>query len=560
MLVSLSVRDVVLIDHLDVSFAGGLSALTGETGAGKSILLDALGLALGARADAGLVRPGAEQASAVAGFEVADDHPVSAVLAEHGIAGEDGSLILRRILGADGRSRAFVNDQPVSIGLLRQIGDCLVEVQGQFEQRGLLDAASHRELLDAFAGLSAAADTVTTLWQTWRDAEAARAEAMRELDEVRRDEAFLRHAVEELDRLDPQADEERTLAEQRTLLMNAEKLIEALNTAADTLAGGDATPGAEDRLAGARRALERVAPAAGGRLAPVLATLDRALLECEEALAQIHTLSSELEVDSVRQEDVEERLFALRDLARKHGTETGRLPALRESLRQRLAAIDSGGERLAALDRQVAEHRAVYIKAAEALSAGRQKAAKKLDRAVTAELPPLKLDKAVFRTHLARLDEDAWGPHGLDHIAFQVATNPGNPPGPLAKIASGGELARFLLAIKVVLAEIGPERTLIFDEVDSGIGGATAHAVGERLARLTRHRQVLVITHSPQVGARATHHLRVRKEPVGKRVATRVSPLSVDERHEEIARMLAGAVVTDEARAAARRLIEADAG
>ena len=560
MLVNLSVRDVVLIDHLDVSFAGGLCALTGETGAGKSILLDALGLALGARADAGLVRPGAEQASAVAGFEVETDHPVTAVLAEHGIASEDSSLILRRILGADGRSRAFVNDQPVSVGLLRQIGEHLVEVQGQFEQRGLLDAASHRELLDAFAGLSAAADAVTTIWEEWRGAEAARAEAASALDEVRRDEAFLRHAVEELDRLDPQPDEEQSLAEQRTLLMNAEKLIEALNTAADTLAGGDATLGAEDRLAGARRSLERVASAAGNRLAPVLATLDRALLECEEALAQIQSLSSEIEVDAGRQEDVEERLFALRDLARKHGTETARLPALRDTLRQRLAAIDIGGDRLAALDRTVAARRTAYLKAAEALSASRQKAAKKLDRAVTAELPPLKLDKAVFRTHIARLDEDAWGPHGLDRIAFQVATNPGSPPGPLAKIASGGELARFLLAIKVVLAEVGPARTLIFDEVDSGIGGATAHAVGERLARLTQHRQVLVITHSPQVGARATHHLRVRKETVGNRVATRVSPLSLEERHEEIARMLAGAEVTDEARAAARRLIEADAG
>ncbi|HEY5597658.1 MAG TPA: DNA repair protein RecN [Kiloniellales bacterium] len=560
MLVSLSVRDVVLIDRLDLSFSGGLCALTGETGAGKSILLDALGLALGARADAGLLRPGADQASATASFEVGAGHPATALLAEHGIAGEDGSLVLRRVVGADGRSRAFINDQPVSVGLLRQIGDSLVEVQGQFEQRGLLDVATHRELLDAFAGLTAPAAAVAAAWRAWRQAEAARAEAARELDEVRRDEAFLRHAVAELDSLGPQPDEERTLAEQRSLLMNAGKLIEALNAAADAVVGGDAAAGAEARLAGARRTLERVAPAAGGRLEPVLATLDRALLESAEALAQIQSMSSEIELDSGRLEEVEERFFALRDVARKHATEVARLPALRDSLQRRLAAIDSGGDRLAELDRAVTERRAAYVEAAEALSAARQKAAKKLDRAVAAELPPLKLDKAAFRTRVERQEESAWGPHGLDRIAFQVATNPGSPPGPLARIASGGELARFLLALKVVLAEIGPPRTLIFDEVDSGIGGATAHAVGERLERLTRHRQVLVVTHSPQVGARAAHHLRVRKEPVGDRLATRVSPLSLDERREEIARMLAGAEVTDEARAAARRLIEADAG
>jgi DNA repair protein RecN (Recombination protein N) len=560
MLVSLSVRDVVLIDHLDLSFEGGLSALTGETGAGKSILLDALGLALGSRADADLLRPGTKQASVTAGFEIAGDHPAVGLLSEYGMTGDDGSIILRRILGADGRSRAFVNDQPISVGLLRQFGDSLVEVQGQFEQRGLLDTATHRELLDAFGGLTAQAETVSTGWRALRAADTARADAARELDEVRRDEAFLCHAVEELDTLDPKPDDEQTLAEQRSLLMNAEKLIEASNAAEDALAGGESAIGAEAALANARRILERVAKAAGGRLDPVIATLDRALLETEEAMVQIQSISSEIELDSTRLDEVEERLFALRDLARKHGTETARLPELRETLRQKLTAIDNSGEHLAALDEALAERWADYIKTAEALSAARRKAAKKLDRAVAAELPPLKLDKAAFRTSIERLDESAWGPHGLDRIAFEVATNPGSPPGPLAKIASGGELARFLLALKVVLAEIGPVRTLIFDEVDSGIGGATAHAVGERLERLTRHRQVLVVTHSPQVGARAAHHLRVRKEPSGKHVATRVSPLSRDERREEIARMLAGAEVTDEARAAATRLIEADAG
>jgi DNA repair protein RecN (Recombination protein N) len=559
MLVSLSVRDVVLIDRLDLSFEDGLSALTGETGAGKSILLDALGLALGARADAGLLRSGASQASVAVGFELDNDHPALGLLAEHGLTGEDGGIVLRRVLSADGRSRAFINDQPVSVGLLRQLGDSLVEIQGQFEQRGLLDPTTHRTLLDAFGGHRSKVDAVAAAWQAWRAADAARVDAARELDEVRRDEAFLRHAVDELDTLDPQPGDEETLAAQRSLLMNAEKLIEATTAAAAALSDSDTARGAEGALANARNTLERVAGAAGGRLDSVIATLDRALLETEEALVQIQSVSSEIELDSGRLDEVEERLFALRDLARKHGTEPARLPALRETLRQKLAEIDSGGERLAALDKALAERRAAYVQAAEALSTARRKTAKKLDRAVAIELPPLKLDKAKFHTRIEPLEETAWGPHGLDRIAFEVATNPGDPPGPLAKIASGGELARFQLALKVALAEIGPSRTMIFDEVDSGIGGATAHAVGERLAQLTRNRQVLVVTHSPQVGARATHHLRVRKEATGKRVATRVSPLSLEERREEIARMLAGAEVTDEARAAARRLIDADA-
>lgn len=560
MLVSLSVRDVVLIDQLDLSFEGGLSVLTGETGAGKSILLDALGLALGARADAGLVRPGAKQASVAAGFEVGDGHPAAGLLAEHGIAGEDDGIVLRRTLSADGRSRAFVNDQPVSVGLLRQLGDSLVEIQGQFEQRGLLDPATHRELLDAFGGHQLMADAVSAAWQAWRTADAARVDAARELADVRRDEAFLRHAVEELDTLDPQPDDEQTLADQRSLLMNAEKLIEATNAAAAALSDGNTALGAEAALGNARRTLERVARVAGGRLDSVIATLDRALLETEEALVQIQSVSSGIELDANRLDEVEERLFALRDLARKHGTDTARLPALRDTLRRKLTAIDSGGDRLAVLDQALTARRDTYIKIAEALGTARQKTAKKLDRAVATELPPLKLDKADFRTRIERLEESAWGPHGMDRIAFEVATNPGNTPGPLAKIASGGELARFQLALKVTLAEIGISRTMIFDEVDSGIGGATAHAVGERLARLTRHRQVLVVTHSPQVGARAAHHLRVRKELSGTRIATRVTSLNRNERREEIARMLAGAEVTDEARAAARRLIEADAG
>ena len=573
MLVGLSVRDVVLIDRLDLSFESGLCVLTGETGAGKSILLDALGLALGNRADAGLLRPGAEQASVAAVFELGPGHPARAILEEREIEAEDDLLVLRRLLGADGRSRAFVNDQPVSVGLLRELGDTLIEIQGQFEQRGLLDRASHRALLDAYGGCAGAARGVAALWAKWREAGAARDRAAQTLAAARRDEAFLRHAVEELDAFDPGPGEEPRLAEQRGLLMNAEKLRAAMTAAVTALEGASGGPGgeagAESRLSDARRALEQAAGQAAGHLGPALAAVDRAALETEEALTALGTAASELEFDAGRLGEVEDRLFALRDLARKHGVAAEALPGLRGELAERLAGIDGGGARLAELERAVAEAHAAYEAAAEKLSRARAKAAKSLDQAVNAELAPLKLDKTVFQTRLERLGPDAWGAQGLDRIAFEVATNPGSPPGPLAKIASGGELSRFLLALKVVLAGVSPVRTLVFDEVDSNVGGATAHAVGERLARLTGTSggggddgglQVLVVTHSPQVGARGAHHWRVHKEAKGARVTTRVSPLDPGGREEEIARMLSGAEVTEEARAAAKRLIEAGPG
>ncbi|MEE8505901.1 MAG: DNA repair protein RecN, partial [Kiloniellales bacterium] len=380
-----------------------------------------------------------------------------------------------------------------------------------------------------------------------------------ELARARGDEAFLRHAVAEIEALDPKPGEDAALAEQRALLMNAGKLTEAVNAAVVELTGGEAGAGAETALAVARRALERAAPHAGGRFEPMLAALQRAAAEFEEALGQLHSLSDEIDLDAGRLEEVEERLFTLRELARKHATEVDRLAALGTELSDRLAAIDSGGERLTEHERTVRETREAYLAAAEAISAARHAAGAKMDRAVSAELPPLKLEKAEFRTRIDRLEEAGWGPHGLDRVTFEAATNPGSPRGPLAKIASGGELSRFLLALKLVLAEVGPAKTLVFDEVDAGVGGATADAVGERLARLTLGRQVLVVTHSPQVGARAAHHWRVSKEPDGARVRTLVSPLDLDERREEIARMLAGAEVTEEARAAALRLMEAGA-
>jgi DNA repair protein RecN (Recombination protein N) len=557
MLVSMAIRDVVLIDRLDLSFDMGLCVLTGETGAGKSILLDALGLALGNRADARLLRPGADRAVVSALFEVPAGHSALALLAEQGLAPEDGELVLRRTLGADGRSRGFVNDQPVSIALLRDLGDTLIEVQGQFEQRGLLDAATHRALLDAHAGNARPTARVAGLWRDWRLAVEARTEAERALAQDRHDESFLRHALSELDSLQPQPGEAEVLAEQRALLKHREQLIAAMTEAVGRLSGDGGAGGAEAAVGGARRVLEQAADKAGGRLEGALAALGRAAAEIEDALAQIHSLSADMDLDPGRLEQIEERFFALKDLARKHGTEVDALADLRDLLAARLAGIDSSAARLADLNRRCAAARDLYLAAAEELSRRRRDAAGSLDRAVNAELPPLRLEKAVFRTRLERLAEADWGAGGLDRIAFEAVTIPGAPPGPLGRIASGGELSRFLLALKVVLAQVEPAKTLVFDEVDSGVGGATAHAVGERLERLAQDRQVLVVTHSPQVAARAAFHWRVRKEPEGERLATRVGRVSADERREEIARMLSGAEVTDEARAAADRLMGA---
>ena len=558
MLSGLSIRDVVLIDRLDLSFPSGLCVLTGETGAGKSILLDALGLALGSRADQRLVRPGAVRAQVTASFEVTRGHPVEALLAEQDLIQEEDQLVLRRVLGADGRSRAFVNDQPISIGLLRRLGDRLIEIQGQFEDRGLMDASRHRGFLDGFGGLVKKAEAVAGLWHGWAAARQALEQAEQQLAQAQSDETFLRHAVEELDSLDAQPGEEATLSEQRQFLLHREKLVEAVSASLARLAGGDGGS-ADHALALARRDLERVAEQAGGRLAPALEALDRASAETEEATAQLQSVAGDLDLDPGRLQQIEERYFALRDMARKHRTEVEALPALRAELAGRLAQLDKGEETRAALAAAAEAARQGFITAAEALSKARRKAASALDKAVGLELPALKLERAVFTTRIEAEAEASWGPQGLDRVAFEVQTNPGSAPGPLAKIASGGELSRFMLALKVVLAEVNPGQALVFDEVDSAVGGATAHAVGERLARLAAARQVLVVTHSPQVAARGSAHWRIRKEATGSgpEVATRAGELDPGERREEIARMLSGAEVTDEARAAADRLMGA---
>ncbi|EPY03173.1 DNA repair protein RecN [Magnetospirillum fulvum] len=553
MLASLAIRDIVLIERLDLGFDPGLSVFTGETGAGKSILLDSLGLALGARAESGLVRHGAAQGSVIAEFDLPADHSVRTLLTEQDVdSGEGGPVLLRRVLTADGRSRAYVNDQPVSITLLRRIGAQLVEIHGQFESHGLLDASTHLGVLDAFAGLDKTRGAVAAAWDSWRAARADRAEAEAALAEARAEEETLRATVEDLAGLDPKPGEEAELARSRAMLMQGEKLIEAMNAAQTALnRSGDV----EGSLRNARRALERVADRAEGRLDPVIAALDRAAIEAAEAIGQLERVSAGIDLDPRRLEKVEERLFALRAAARRHGIAVDDLPALRQRLTRRLEQLDDGGGDLARLARAEEAARTAYVEAARALSKARTKAARSLDKAVAAELPPLKLDKATFHTLVAAQDEAQWGPDGLDAVGFEVATNPGSPPGPLGRIASGGELARFMLALKVVLARISPTATIVFDEVDAGIGGAVAAAVGERLGRLAAELQVLVVTHSPQVAARGAHHFRVAKRSSGSTTVTGVDILSPEARREEIARMLAGETVTDQARAAADSLM-----
>lgn len=553
MLATLSIREFVLIEKLDLEFAhgGGLGALTGETGAGKSILIDALGLALGARAESGMVRRGAAQASIAASFDLPRDHPARLIVAEQGLDGED-VLTLRRMIGSDGRGRAFVNDQPASVALLRRLGDTLVEIQGQMEQHGLLDAATHRASLDSFAGLEKQAAAVALAWAAWRTAEQRHGDAQATAEAARRDEEFLRHAVKELDALAPRADDEQTLAGERQLMRAGSALGEAV---AQALAELEQGRGAVASLRMAHRLVERNADKAAGRLDAPLAALDRALSEATEAQAQLELARDALEFDPARLERIEERLFALRALARKHNVAVAGLADLAERFSAQLTALDDGEAGLKKLAAAAQAARVAYVTAAEAQSAARRKGAARLDKAVAAELAPLKLDRARFVTDVAAVPEAEWSAAGTDRVQFTVSTNPGAPPAPIAKIASGGELSRFLLALKVCLAKVGDAPTIVFDEVDSGIGGATAAAVGERLKRLAKDVQVLVVTHSPQVAAVADRHWLIRKTTTRTAASTDVLALDAKGRREEIARMLSGAEVTVEARAAADRLL-----
>ena len=549
MLRQLAIRNIVLIDRLELEFDRGLNVLTGETGAGKSILLDSLGLALGARADTGLVRQGEDSASVAAEIEIDARHPARAVLDEQGVESEPGEpLLLRRTLKNDGGSRAFVGSAPVSAGTLRDVAALAIEIHGQHDDRGLLNPRGHRELLDTFGGIDLA--PLAPAWTKVTEIEQSLAQARAQAAEAERDREWLAHAVGEIEALAPEAGEESKLAEERSAIQAGAKAGELLQ-GLDELLGGS-----EGALAQLRQAARRIERGAADHplLVEALAALDRALIEAHDAEDKIERAAEALAYDPARLEAVESRLFDIRGLARKHRVEPDALAELGEQLRAQLAEIEAGGERIEALDAELQQARLHYGEIAADVSRRRQDAAAKLDKAVESELVPLKLDAARFRTAITEAEP---GPAGTDRIEFEVSTNPGAPFGPLTKIASGGELSRFILALKVALAEAGSAATMIFDEIDRGVGGAVASAIGERLARLALQSQVLVVTHSPQVAARAAHHYRIDKSSDGGVTRTVVRRLTADERREEIARMLSGAAVTDEARAQAARLLEA---
>jgi DNA repair protein RecN (Recombination protein N) len=554
MLTALDIRDVVLIEALRLEFAPGLGVLTGETGAGKSILLDALGLALGARGDAGLVRSGAGQAVVTAAFSVGAEHPARALLNEQGLgpdAEDGGELILRRRVAADGGSRAFINDQPVSAALLREVGSTLVEVHGQQDDRGLLNARGHRALLDAFGGLQAATAHVASAYAAWRAAGDALDLARARLDAALRDREWLTHTVAELTELAAEAGEEADLAAARSTMQKGARLAEDLNAVTTLLGGSD---GGLAALRLAARRLERLAPELD-LLAEALSSMDRAVIEASEAEDKLAAAGRALIFDPARLEAAETRLFELRGMARKHRVEVDALPALALDLADRAAAIEAGEAHLGGLETAAAAARVSFAAATQLLTGARTAAAVTLDAAVADELAPLKLDAARFRTAIAALPEAQWSAAGADRVEFEVSTNPGAPFGPLLRIASGGELSRFVLALKVALAASGSAGTIIFDEIDRGVGGAVASAIGERLARLAERTQLLVVTHSPQVAARGSHQWRIAKSSDGTVTRTGVTLLDAGERREEIARMLSGAEVTAEARAQAMRLL-----
>lgn len=557
MLARLSIRDIVLIERLDIEFATGLAVLTGETGAGKSILLDAFALALGGRGDAGLVRHGAEQGQVTAVFDIPKNHPATKILAENGLddASESCEMILRRVQLADGRTRAFINDQAISVQTLKAVGAALVEIHGQHDERALVDAATHRRLLDAFAGLEKDVAAVETLWDARRTANIEREEHRAGMERAAREADYLRHASDELKQLAPKDGEETSLASRRATMMQGEKIASDLREAQEVV-GGHNSPVAA--LSAAVRRLERRGVNSPALVEPAVKAIDIAINALEEADQHLQAALAATDFDPAELERIEERLFALRAASRKYSTPVDGLAALAARYAADVVLIDAGASRLKKLEQAAIEADARYAAAAKKLSAARQKSAEKLNKAVNAELAPLKLERAKFMTQVAT-DEAAPGPQGFDRVEFWVQTNPGTKPGPMMKVASGGELSRFLLALKVVLSDRGSAPTLVFDEIDTGVGGAVADAIGGRLARLAGKVQVMAVTHAPQVAARADQHLLISKDALdkGKRVATRVNALAADHRREEIARMLAGAEITAEARAAADRLLKA---
>lgn len=547
MLRGLDISDMLIIERLELSFQSGLNVLTGETGAGKSILLDSLGFVLGWRGRADLVRQGAAQGEVTAWFDLDEGHPARAVLEEAGLPVTD-ELILRRINTAEGRKTAWVNDRRCSGEVLRALSETLVELHGQHDDRGLLNPRGHRSILDAFAGLDGARAKVRSAWSDMARTRKAEAAAAKAQDEIRAEEEFLRHAVAELDKLSPEAGEDAALDVKRRTMQSAEKIRADVVNAYEAMGQS----GAEAQLSDAFRWLDGAAARAEGTLEEPMAALNRAMMELDGAMDGVVRAIEAMSFDPNELEDTEERLFAIRALARKHDVQPDELAGFADTLRAKLGALDAGEAEQAALNAQVKAAEAAYASAATALTAARSKAATKLDKAVSAELAPLKMERAVFATQIT---DEGEGPEGRDAVSFTVATNPGAPAGPLNKIASGGELSRFLLALKVCLTQGQSGLTLIFDEIDRGVGGATADAVGRRLAAIAAEGQVLVVTHSPQVAALGAHHWRVEKSVTEGMTTTNVVPLTPPERVDEVARMLAGDTITDAARDAARALL-----
>lgn len=547
MLTHLSIRDVVLITSLDLELQPGLTVLTGETGAGKSIILDALSLVLGARSDARLVRATAKQASVTASFDLPAHHPVFTVLNENGI--DANELIIRRVVDAGGKSKAFINDQPVGVTLLKELSPMLVDVHGQFDNHGLLDPMTHLNLLDRFAAHEKLLSAVRTGYAAWQEKLVALENLRNVAAKAQADEAFMRASLQELDDLAPEAGEEQKLAARRQFLQQQEKLFEVLRLSDDGLQSAEGT------VADIRRQVDKLMDKAGDALAPLSEKLDTLYDALAHAQQATDYIASQLQADDQTLDQAEARLFALRALARKHQCTADELPEKRREFTQALMLIEDQGDFTARLEKETAAARDAYIKAAEKLSASRSAAGEKLSKAIHKELAPLKLEKANFQIGLESLAENAWSARGTDGVRFMVAMNPGQPHAPLHKTASGGEMARLLLAIKVVLAKLENIPVLVFDEVDTGIGGAVAEAVGERLQKLAKDAQVIVITHAAQVAARGAHHWQVAKSQKAKQTETSVAVLSGDARREEIARMISGAEISNEARKVADKML-----
>lgn len=555
MLQSLSIRNVVLIDKLDLDFKSGLSVLTGETGAGKSILLDSLGLVLGSRAETSLIRQGEDKLSVTAQFSLQKQTPaLRALLDEYEIEADD-ELLIKRSLTRDGKGKIFINDQPAGAKLLKEIGKYLVEVHGQFDNQGLLNPANHLDVLDAYGAYKPLAERTAAAFAAYKKARAARQEAEKNIARAKEDEENLRHWVDELEKMNPRPDEEDELGKKRQEMMNAEKIIDSLNYAYGALTERADVQGA---IRSAQSAMDKANTLVDGRYQTIIDMLDQALIDISETVNELEEVSHNVSLNQNELENIEERLYALRGLARKHNVAVSDLPQTLADFRNRLSTIELGEEGIAALRKAEDIAKLDYVKAANELSSARQAAALQLDNKVMSELPPLKMEKARFVTVVEKTDESGWSEKGFNNVYFTVATNPNSPQGPLNKIASGGELARFMLALKVNLAQSSSVATMIFDEVDAGVGGATAQAVGERLARLACDVQVLVVTHSPQVAACGNNHFKVEKSTAGNVTTTTVRELTKIEKSEEIARMLAGEVITDAARAAAKVLIGAE--